>query len=161
MAVQLNSPGWRIQTASRGAPGADTNLKTLPDYFLTPQSRVSDELVLEPAARTRGQDATAETIDLACDVEPGQVAVLAIRHPSGALTFHVPVQSTSRGLRGPSLARFQVAVRRRVQTRGVIAQAVKAIVIKAAQLGGDKLVSLVLPKLVETLEKRQIGRAHV
>src|SRR4029453_13234507 len=78
----------------------------------------------------------------------------AIRHPSGALTFHVPVQSTSRGLRGPSLARFQVSLRRRVQTPGGVSQAGKAIVIKGGQLGADKLVSLLLPKLVEVLEKR-------
>ena len=42
----------------------------------------------------------------------GQTAVLAIRLPSGALTFHLPVQTTARRPGGPSRLRFRVAVKR-------------------------------------------------
>ena len=123
--------------------------------FLTEDSRVAEEVILEPAPTTRGQPASGGMVDLSCDVGPGEAAILAIRHPSNALTFHLPVQSTSRGLRGPSQARFQVAIRRSAPTtRGLASQAAKAIVVKVAQLAGDKLVSLVLPKLVEAFEKR-------
>src|SRR5262249_16894100 len=93
-------------------------------------------------------------VDLTIDVEPGRVAILAVRHPSGALTFHVPIQSKSRGVRVSSQARFQVPLRRGAATRGVVTQAVQPIVVKAAELVGDKVVSLLLPPLVEAFEKR-------
>ena len=155
MPIQLNSPGWKVKPAgaSRGAPrdGA-VDLPTLPPEFLTDASRVAEEVVLEPAAATRGREAAAGGLDLNYDLEAGQTAVLAIRHPSGALTFHLPVQSTSRGMRGPSQVRFQVGLRPPA-TRGVIGAAVKAIVIKVAQVAADKGVSLVLPRLAEALER--------
>ena len=125
----------------------------LPREFLADDSRVSDEVVLDPAPPTRGR-AAGGPIDLTVDVEPGQMAILALRHPSGALTFHRPVESTTRGARGPSQVRFQVAVRGGSATRGLGGQAVKAIVVKVAKLAGDRLVSLLLPKLVEAFEKR-------
>lgn len=155
MAIQVNSPGWRIRPATRGAAAVSNSLASLPREFLTDDSRVSDEVVLDPAPPTRGRAAAGGPIDLTVDVEPGQMAVLALRHPSGALTFHRPVASTSRGARGPSQARFQVAVRSSSSaTRGLGGQALKAIVVKVAKLAGDKLVSLLLPKLVESFEKR-------
>ncbi len=56
-------------------------------------------------------------------------------------------------MRGPSQVRFQVTVRQN-PTRGAIGQAIKAIVIKVAQVAADKAVSLLLPKLAEAFEKR-------
>ena len=55
----------------------------LPPEFLTAESRVAEEVVLEPAPATRGREAAAGGLDLTYDLEPGQTAVLAIRHPSG------------------------------------------------------------------------------
>ena len=78
--------------------------------------------------------------------------MLAIRLPSGALTFHRPLPVTSRSARGSSKARFQVEINRPA-TRGPIGQVVKAIVIEVAKLGLDKGVSLALPKLAEAFEK--------
>src|SRR6266851_3632395 len=141
MGMQLNSPGWRIRAATRGARAAGSAPPGLPPEFLTEDSRVAEEVVLDAAPATRGQPTASGTIDLSCDVEPGEAAILAIRHPSGALTFHLPVQSTSRGLRGPSQARFQIAIRRST-TRGLATQALKAIVVKVGRLAGGKLVSL-------------------
>ena len=152
MPIQLNSPGWRIRSATRGTRAVGTTPQGLPTEFLTGDSRVAEEVILDPAPTTRGQPAGAGALDLSCDLEPGQAAILAIRHPSNALTFHLPVQSTSRGLRGPSQARFQVAIHRST-TRGLVTQAVKAIVVKVAHFVGDRLVSLALPKLVEAFEK--------
>ena len=121
--------------------------------FLTDESRVAEEVLLAPPSTTRGLETSGSGLDVSYDLPPGQTAVLAIRHPSGALTFHLPVQSTSRGMRGPSQVRFQVTVRPN-PTRGAIGQAVKAIVIKVAQVAADQAVSLMLPKLAEAFEKR-------
>src|SRR5215213_3013807 len=134
MPIQINSHGWKVRragpsraVASAAAPG----LPGLPPEFLTDESHVADEAVLEPAAApaTRGVDAPAGALDVSYDLEPGQTAVLAIRHPSGALTFHLPIEATARGLRGPSHVRFLVPVRQPA-TRGLGGKAVKAIVVK-------------------------------
>jgi hypothetical protein len=155
MPIQLNSPGWRIagDGASRGSTrAASVALASLPPEFLADESKVAEEVVLEPSAAARGRDQGSAGLDFSYEVEPGKAAILAIRHPSGALTFHPPVQSTARDLRGPTQVRFQVTVRQRA-TRGVVGQAVKAIVIKVAKVAVDKAVSFVLPKLVEAFEK--------
>ena len=154
MPIQLNSPGWRIRTATRGAPAGGSTPPGLPAMFLTEDSRVAEEVVLDPAPGTRGQPTSGGTVDLSCAVEPGQAAILAVRHPSNALTFHLPVQSTSRGVRGPSQARFQVPIRSSTNTtRGFASQAIKAIIVKVGALAGDKIGSWVFPKLVEAFEK--------
>jgi CHAT domain-containing protein len=155
MPIQIKSPGWRVKrvAASRGAARAvATDLPGLPPDFLTPESRVADEAVLEPGPATRGREAAAGTVDLDYDLEPGQTAVLAIRHQSGALTFHPPVQSISRGVRGPSQVQFHVPLRQST-TRGLVGTAIKAIVIKVAKAGADKGVSFLVPRLAEAVEK--------
>ena len=71
MAVQINSPGWKVRRAgaSRGGLRADAGgLPGLPADFLTPASRVQDEVVLEPVAGTRGLGAGSDVIDVTCDV---------------------------------------------------------------------------------------------
>jgi CHAT domain-containing protein len=156
MPIQLNSPGWttgRARTPRGATRDAAIELPGLPSQFLTDESRVAEEVVLVPPAATRGREAgSAAGLDLRYDLSPGQTAILAIRHPSGALTFHLPVQATSRGMRGPSQVRFQVTVRQNA-TRGAIAKAVKAIVIKVAQVAADQAVSFLLPRLAEAFEK--------
>src|SRR5687767_1833536 len=79
------------------AQAAAIDLPGLPAEFLTAESRVAEEAILEPAPATRGREPAPPAIDLSYDLEPQQTAVLAIRHPSGALTFHPPIQSISRG----------------------------------------------------------------
>src|SRR5689334_11063249 len=122
MPIHINSPGWRVRSTSRGAPRDATQLALpgVPPEFLTTHSSVAEEVVLDPPSATRGRDAAAaSTLDLSYDLPPGQTAVLAIRHPSGALTFHQPVQATTRGVRGPSEVRFQVHLRQPPATRGL------------------------------------------
>lgn len=155
MPIQINSPGWRVKrvATSRGAAqGAAIDLPGLPAEFLTAESRVAEEAILEPAPATRGREAAPPAIDLSYDLEPQQVAVLAIRHPSGALTFHAPIQSISRGVRGPSRVQFHVPLRP-AATRGLIGAAIKVIVVKVAKVGADKAVSFLLPRLAEAVEK--------
>ena len=155
MPVVLNAPGWKIRSAgvSRGVGRSDdAALPGLRSDFLTGASDVTEEVILETAPRTRGSDISTGALDLTCDVGSNHTAMLAIRLPSGALTFHRPLPVTSRSARGSSKARFQVEIRRPA-TRGLIGQVVKAIVIEVAKLGLDKGVSLALPKLAEAFEK--------
>jgi CHAT domain-containing protein len=160
MPIQIQSPGWKVKrvAASRvrarrrgAAPKATPDLPGLPPEFLTAGSSVTEEAVLEPAA-TRTRAAAASAVDLSCDVEPGHTAILAIRHQSGALTFHPPVQSVSRTARGPSQIQFKVQLNQPA-TRGLVGNAIKAIVIKVAKMGADKGVSVLLPRLAEAVEK--------
>src|SRR4029077_8203422 len=75
---------------------------------------------------------------------------------SGALTFHLPVESTRRGAGKSGEARFVVTVRSTdVETgrRGLFSQIVKAVVIKVGKEIADKAVSLALPKLAQTFER--------
>ena len=119
-----------------GARSGDCVVPGLPPEFLTSDSRVTDEVVLEPAGPARTRAAAGEGLDLSVKVGPGRTAVLALRHPSGALTFHMPVQSITRGMRGPSEVHFQITVRRRA-TRGLIGGVVKAIVISVTKWAAD------------------------
>jgi hypothetical protein len=158
MPIQINSPGWKIRRVGgtrAAASAAAVDLPGLRPDFLTAESRVAEEVVLEPAPATRGlAPAAAGGLDISYDLGPGETAVLAIRHPSGALTFHLPIQSTSRGMRGPSQVRFQVTVTvRRPATRGLVGTAIKAIIIKVAKVAADHAVSLLLPRLAEAVEK--------
>src|SRR5687767_2285853 len=100
MSIQVSSPGWRTRSATRGGASAPALLEGLPPAFLAGDAKVSDEIVLEAAAPTRGRATPGGPLDLTVDVEPGRAVMLALRHPSGALTFHRPVGSTTRGGRG-------------------------------------------------------------
>lgn len=157
MPLHINAPGWKVRrtAAVRGAARTtDQDLPSLPAEFLTDDSRVVEEVVVEPAARVRSRDAApaAPVLDLSCEVEPGRAAVLAIRHPSGALTFHLPVQAVARSTRSLSVVRFQVTVRAPA-TRGPIGSAVKVAVISVAKLAGDHAASLLMPQLAAGVEK--------
>ncbi|MEO5895363.1 MAG: CHAT domain-containing protein [Vicinamibacterales bacterium] len=142
----------------------DDELPGLPPEFLTADSQVVEEAVVQPAAASRGRAAGAGgALELAFDLDPEHTAVLALRHASGALTFSLPVDGTSRRVRGsrraalqrsqpgPTQVRFQVRLPQPA-TRGLAGRAVKAIVIKVAKVAGDKAVSLALPRLAEALE---------
>ncbi len=158
MPTRLNSPDWRITRAgvsrARTRAGA-AELPGLPPEFLTPVSKVEDEVTVEPKPTTRGGEADPGALDLSCDLAPGEAALLAVRHPSGALTFHRPTESARLTRDGRGQARFIVqvpAAGSQATTRGFVSQAVKAIVVKVAKVAADKAVSLVLPKLARTFE---------
>ena len=157
--IQLNSPDWSIRrgAASRGArPVADATAKDFPREFLTEESEVAEEFLAEPRAATRGQAAAPGALDFSYDLADGEAAILSIRHPSGALTFHVPVQSASRGLRQPNQVRFVIDVRSTdvgTGKRGVVTKVIKATLIKVGKVVGDKAASFLLPKLVAAFER--------
>lgn len=162
MSVQLNSEDWIIRPAVAmrgGARRAAEPASFFPREFLTGESQVAEEFEAQPAAAPRrdlGSTPTPGPLDFSYDLGPGETAILAIRHPSGALTFHRPVESTTRGVRKAGSVRFVVTVRSSsaaTGTRGIVSQAIKAIVIKVGKVAADKAVSLLLPKLATLFEK--------
>ena len=159
MAVKVNSPGW---TARRAAAmrGAGAVRPGLPPEFV-PAGAVTEEIVVTPTPATRGAGDAPRTLDLSVDLAPGQAAVLAVRHPSGALTFHAPRESIrpTRGRAGE--VRFIVPLRPLAPgegeaTRGPLSAAVKAIVVTVADtvVGTlvDKATGVVLAKLAAGFE---------
>lgn len=157
--IQLNSSDWSIRRGGsvRGSSGtADTSAADFPAEFLTEESVVADQFVAEPKAATRGQAVAPAALDFTYDLADGEAAILSIRHPSGALTFHAPAQYTGRGRGQGNQARFVVTVRSTdVATgkRGIVSKVVKAVLIKIGKVVADKAVSFVLPKLVAAFEK--------
>ena len=58
MPIQLNSPGWTIRSVPalpRGRARRRRRLPGLPSEFLTDESRVAEEVVLDPPSATRGR----------------------------------------------------------------------------------------------------------
>jgi hypothetical protein len=157
--IKLNSLDWSIGEAapSRGSLlGAAAATPGLPPNFLTEESEVAEEFIARPNTALRGQSEASGALDFSYDVAADEAAILSIRHPSGALTFHLPVQSTSRGLRQPNQVRFIVTVRsidETAGTRGMTSKAIKAILIKVGRTVVDKAVSFALPKLAAAFEK--------
>jgi hypothetical protein len=123
---------------------------------------VTVEETFEATPTDAGRRSTASP-DLALEVElkPGESALLAIRHPSGAITFHPSgehaVRPGRRGAPGPAVARFRVPIRRVATAtgrRGVISKAIKIAVIKVAKAVIDKAAGMALPKLAAAWERR-------
>lgn len=157
--IQLNSSEWSIRRGAsvRGSSAtADTTAADFPAEFLTEESAVAEQFVAEPKAATRGQSVAPAALDFSYELADGEAAILSIRHPSGALTFHLPVQYTGRGRGQGNQARFVVTVRSTdVATgkRGIVSKVVKAVLIKVGKVVADKAVSFLLPKLVAAFEK--------
>lgn len=157
--LRLNSRDWSIQKTAVSRGGARRSAaaaSSLPAEFLTGESVVAEEFIAQPASAARRGAAAPGALDFSYDLAEGESAVLVIRHPSGALTFHMPIESTRRGAGKMGEVRFAVTVRSTdVETgrRGFFSQAVKAILVKVGEVVVDKAVSFVLPKLAAAFEQ--------
>ena len=157
--IHLNSPGWSVAgtVASRGTRAAAGATETeFPPEFLTDESEVAEEFTAQAKTATRDLSEAPDALDFSYDLAAGEAAILSIRHPSGALTFHLPVPSAGRGVTQPNQVRFAVTVRSTdiaTGQRGLASKAVKAILIKVGKVVADKAVSFVLPKLAAAFEK--------
>src|SRR5687768_5137893 len=155
MKATVNSEGWQLLPAgvTRGAAAA---VPGVPSWALT-EAKDIDEFVVQPAPAVRGAAATPGTLDLSYDLAPGESAVLALRHPSGALTFHAP-RTTNRTRGGPVQVRFIAPVRLNGSmtdggtTRGFVTKVVKAIVIKFTDAAVGAAAKLLIPKLALAFE---------
>nr|MBA2303181.1 CHAT domain-containing protein [Acidobacteriota bacterium] len=160
----------RVGTGARGRRGAGPPVDdgAVPaEYLQADGVRVEEALEVRPTDQARRGGGPPE-LALEVDVKAGEAALLAIRHPSGALTFNRSVARTARaaGRRttGPGVARFRVPVRRVADgsappagesaRRGVLSNALKIVVIKIAKPAVDKAVSIALPRLAAMWEAR-------
>ena len=166
----ISAQSWTLRRTPDIAGKRRRGLATeavVPEKFLQ-SSRL--EAVFEADAAPAGAGARRSApgdLVLDVDVKAGEAALVAIRHASGALTFHPSsdaVQGKRRrgGATAASVARFRIPVRRVEASggrRGVISQAIKVAVIKVAKAATDKAVSLTLPKLAAAWE-RQAWKAN-
>ena len=158
--LQLNSPDWSIQrtaVSQKGGRRSAAVASSFPAAFLSEESEVAEEFTAEPSAAVRRGGAPPGALDFSYDLAEDEAAVLAIRHPSGALTFHKPLESTRRGKGKPAQVRFAVTIHSTdVETgrRSIVSKAVKAILIKVGKVVVDKAVSFVLPKLASAFETK-------
>src|SRR5262245_1523362 len=136
---RIESSDWTLESSARrttrGRARGTAQQDDFPREFLTTDSEVAEEFAARPKAATRARGAAPGPLEVSYELGPGELAVLAVRHPSGALTFHRPVQQTTRSRGGPSRVRFVVpapSVTRERTTRGVVTKAIKAFVIKVA-----------------------------
>jgi hypothetical protein len=163
--IQPNSSDWSIRSSAASRSSRSAAGITEPDFpreFLTEESGVAEEFTAQPRVATRGEAGGPGALDFSYDLADGEAAILAIRHPSGALTFHTPVQSASRGPMQPNQVRFVVTVRSAdaaTKTRGIASKAIKAILIKVGKVVADKAVSLALPKLAAAFERNVWNKA--
>lgn len=117
-----------------------------------------EETVLDKGPTTRGAAPAGDQLDVSYDIAPDKTAYLAIRHASGALTFHLPVHQTPTRSAGRTAVRFQVLARQRA-TRGLVGSAIKAILVEVRRVTVDKATSYLLPKLAGSLERALWERA--
>lgn len=144
----LNGEAWTATATSPRAAaasgrvrrGAGEGVPALPTGLLLDGVSVESVHDVLPAARVRGL--ADRVVDLTVDAAAGESALIAVRHPSGALTFHAPVLGSSPS-RGPArgVARGAGAsLRFRVQTpvaegqsRGIVSAALKFLVVKITE----------------------------
>lgn len=187
--IELHSRDWAIQRTDgprRGGAGprrgsgrrAAAEASSFPPEFLTDASEVAAEFVAAPrppsragAGGRRAGTAAPSPLDFSTELAAGEAALVAIRHPSGALTFHLPVTSTAAprrgagaagGGRGTGRARFVIDIRSAdVDTgrRSLVTKAVKAILIKVGGAIVDRAAGFVLAKLAAFFE-RQVWKAR-
>jgi hypothetical protein len=160
-----NENGWALRRTARARAaarrGGAGDVTEFPQRFLQSDA-VEIEGIFE-AALTDGAARRAAPPDLVFDVDlkPGESSLVAVRHPSGAITFHPSTERMSRSGRRRSqaseAARFRVPLRRVAAEsgrRGIVTKVVKVVVLKIAKAAVDKAVSVALPKLAAEWEKR-------
>ncbi|MDX1948488.1 MAG: CHAT domain-containing protein [Pirellulaceae bacterium] len=105
--------------------------------FLLPGVTVEEEASIAPTAARRG--AALPPVQVTVDCSPGELAVIAVRHESGALTFHPPAAAVPRTARrgrvaGGQTVHFTIPIRPSgAARRGVVGSAIKFILLKVGE----------------------------
>jgi hypothetical protein len=162
MAKSRESGDWKITRTPRGRArrgGGAPGPATVPDQFLHASGvSVADAFEATPPVVGARRAAGPPELVIDVDLKPGEAGVLAIRHPSGALTFHVGAPPVGRGrAKRLSSLRFQVPVRRvgsATGRRGIVGSALKGLVVKVSKAAVNKVIGIALPKLALAWETR-------
>jgi hypothetical protein len=154
--LEIKETTNRKRSVRRGGNEASS----FPADFLQSE-RVSVEKTLEislPAAEEGRRSEALPLVALDIETEGDESAVISLRHPSQAITFHVASGSTARR-GGPSAGKvlhFRIPIRQ-AQTaegrRGLVSQALKATILKVAKPIVDKIADVALPRLVRLWEE--------
>lgn len=158
-----NSDQWDVSTVPtspasrrgrRSAIPAQPTGADVPSEFLARGVTVTDVIDATPKATRRGDEVSL--VDVSVPIVADERYVLAIRHPSGALTFHAGDQEVARrGVRAAAATaiRFRVTVSDGApagQRRGVVSNAIKLVVLKVT----EKIADAVVERLVAAWEPR-------
>jgi hypothetical protein len=141
--------------AVRGAAGEEA---VLPPEFQSDKVSVQKtfSVSLKPSAELRRGD-ELPTIAIDADAAPGEAPLVVLQHPSGAISFHPGAVSGRRGGKtAGNRYEFRIPLRRAHTIegrRGLVAEIVKAVVLKVLQPMADKVVTFALPKLVRFWEE--------
>src|SRR5262245_60930859 len=161
----VDQDGWTLRRTPFSQPGrrgrrTAVDRPAIPDAFLQSSAvRVDQVFEAQPPADGARRAAPPDLV-IDVDLNPGEESLLAIRHPSGALTFHPSTERVTRPRRrgtAGATARFRVPIRRVAQTegrRGMVSKAVRVVVLKVARVAVDKAIGIALPKLAAAWEKR-------
>ena len=154
---------WKITRTPLGRARRGTGVNAtpmVPEQFLQASGvSIADSFEATPPVVGARRAAGPPELVIDVDLKPGEAGVLAIRHPAGALTFHVgqpPVAPPSKRARLSSL-RFQVPVRRvgsATGRRGIVGKALKGLVVKVSKAAINRVIGIALPKLALAWETR-------
>jgi hypothetical protein len=138
----------------RARRGSDEPAACPADFLRS--ERVAVEKMLEislPAAEERRRGGSLPVVALDIETEDDESALVVLRHPSQAMTFHTASGAAARR-GGPSpgtVLQFRIPIR---QARGLATQAIKATILKVARPVLDKIADFVLAKLARLWEEQ-------
>ena len=156
MIHHCNSTDWAVRPLSPASRGKQRRAVAppsvnVPGQFLPPGATVAGEFAAQPQPAVARRGGLAPALDFEADCAPGECAVVLVRHPSGALTFHASVGRTAarRGANAaPERARFVIPQRPSPVTpdgqparRGFVSQAIHFAVVKIKEAVVDQVVS--------------------
>ena len=140
-------------------PGARrSGVQDFPAEFLSEDVTVSQAREYTPKSGVR-RSAVPSSINVTISSDDGDGCLIAIRHASGALTFHPPesidtIRRSANATPSKTQYRFQCPVRMTpVQSgrRGIISRAIKVIVVEIKKRAIDAVTKFVLQKLASAL----------
>ncbi len=152
--VRLLGEGWDL--IPMPTPGRRRAAAAVPpDDFITRLAAAGPlELEQTATARRHARRGAAEPppLDLAIDSAPGELRLLAVRHASGAITFHLPLATTvRRGRPVRETQRFQLTLGEAIEPperRGPLGKAAVLFVLKIV----GEVAERSIPALARTWE---------
>jgi hypothetical protein len=152
---------WTVKETNSGSGRRRAGAAATADSFLqklTAPAGIEIRHTLEAKLPPRRAAGPLPALDLDVTADPAAKFVLALRHQSGALTFHTPAEPGARRGAAPrtNTVRFQIDFPQEdteevaAERRGVISKAIKGAVIAVS----GPIADFFLPRLVKALEER-------